>query len=126
MTGEQVWFLRHVGRLTIEEASRLCGVSPRTWRRYEHGETTIPPGLALLLKVCAGGALPTDSSSWAGWRMFRGELYSPEGLAFRPGDIRSMPYLHALVAELRAQLRRPSLDINPWANGNVIPFPRRE
>lgn len=123
MCPDQIWLTRHVGRLSIEEAAALCGVSPRTWRRYENGQTPIPVGLARLLSICAAGTLPGAGRGWDGWRIFRGELLSPERVAFTPGEIRSLPYLHALVRELRGQLMKPACP-GPWAPSNVVPFRR--
>jgi len=45
-------------------------------------------------------------SSWAGWRFYRGELFAPEwrrGLT--PGEIRALPYLMALAADLERRRR---------------------
>lgn len=40
--------------------------------------------------------------AFTGWNLFRGELYTPEGLHYRPGDIQAIAADRALIRELES------------------------
>lgn len=103
ITPEELRRVRFVlGGMTREQAQALVGVSRRQWTRYETGESRIPKSVYELLRIIAAGFLPpTAGDAWHGWSFFRGELYSPEGNGFRPGDVRAIPYLWMQVDEYR-------------------------
>lgn len=122
-TPEDIQDLRLRASMTTAEAARLCGVTTRTWQRYEKGSTRISPAAFQLLIIHATKCLPCAGKSWEGWRFWNDQLWSPENLAFNPGDIRATPYLHALLAELRAQLGKPDLEINRWTDTNLASYP---
>jgi transcriptional regulator with XRE-family HTH domain len=88
--------------LNCEAIARALGVDPSTVRRWKRGARKPPPyALALI-----GGDLGCFSPKWRGWH-FKGDiLLSPEELAFTPGDVRSVPYLKAVIASYQLDKRR--------------------
>lgn len=67
----------------------------------------MPAGYALALALLRDGDLGVISSEWRGWRLIKGELFSPDNWGFRPGEIAAVPILYQLQAELKKQLRTP-------------------
>ena len=65
--------LQQRARLTQAQAAELCGVSPRTYRRWLADENA-PAGALRLLAVVAG-FLPW--SGWEGWEVHQGLLFPP-------------------------------------------------
>lgn len=105
-------------------------ISPRTLARWESAHDA--PALAVrALELLAGGiaGLPGAGPEWNGWQFARGLLVSPEGDEVRPGDIRALPYLRALVNELRRERDALAADVARLTPAprprpsNVIPFP---
>lgn len=102
----------YFGGMTPNDARALCGVSRRTWGRWMRGLARVPRSALLLLRICAQGELPAAGPEWDGWRFYRGALLTPEGVEVKPGEIRAMPYLWALVAELqREKAGKSGIDI---------------
>ena len=100
-TPEKLYYYRFgCGGLSIQQAADLVGVSKRTYRRWELGKAPIRLAAFRLIKLAASGYLPDPA--WQDWRFYQGALYSPERVKFMPGEIRALPYLHALIAELRS------------------------
>jgi transcriptional regulator with XRE-family HTH domain len=109
-----------LGGFTQDQAAQICAVDRSTYRRWERGAARIPAAAFRLLHFHANG-FPIGDRAWSGWRFHRGRLYSPENVGFDPGEIRALPYLYALVAELT---RETPGDLDGYAN--VLPFRRRE
>ena len=89
--------------LTIQEAAKIFSVTPRTWIAWETGRRPFKTAILRLIRLVGEGI--TQDGPWHGWRVHNGTLYSPEGDGFTPGDIRALPYLQALNAELKLQVR---------------------
>ncbi len=49
--------------------------------------------------------LGTIDPAFDNWSLFRGEIYTPENVGFRPGDIQAISTERALIRELEAALR---------------------
>lgn len=121
--------------LGIWNHRRIChflGIDRRTLARWESGRHRIPRMALIALAVGAAGeldAIADTHGAWAGWRIIRDQLVSPENVVFTPGDLRALPYLWALLAEFRRQ-RREAADAEIPGLGtefsNVVPFRRRE
>jgi hypothetical protein len=105
--------LQMLCRFSLDDAARYCGVSPHTFRRWRSDR--VPPRGAVRLLSIRAGYLPWPD--WAGWEMHNGLLFPPGmtrgGIA--PGDVLSMPYLYALIADQRRELqeRRKFVDEAP-------------
>jgi len=85
--------------LSNEQAARLCGVSPQTYRRWKADRKPNP--CAVRLMAVMAGYLPWDG--WHGWEVIGGYLFPPgarQGLL--PGDIQGLPFLK-LALEARAR-----------------------
>lgn len=90
-------------RFSDLNAARYCGVSPHTYRRWRTDRQ--PSRAAVRLLAIRAGYLPWPE--WSGWEMSGGLLFPPGmtrgGIA--PGEVLAIPYLHALIAEQRRELR---------------------
>lgn len=79
--------------------ARAAGVDLRTARRWKDTGRMPSPARALLTLTLHGDLTPLDGA-WTGWKLHRGDLWSPEGHAFAPGDLRALPYLRELHVEV--------------------------
>ena len=75
-------WLRRDAELSRPAAAALCGVSLRTWQRWESGTTDCPLAVVRLLQMLGGDLCPIG---WDGWVFRRGQLWSPEMPAHRAG-----------------------------------------
>lgn len=105
---------RRQARLTRDQAADLAGIHRTTYTRQETGDSR--PSLAVYrLLLSRAGWLPDPA--WFGWRFAQGQLWTPENVGYDPGEIQAIPYQHALVADLRRQLR----DLQP--DRQAVPIP---
>jgi transcriptional regulator with XRE-family HTH domain len=124
ITPEELYQVRYVrGGLSCARARALVGVSRRTWSRWERGEARIPTAAVNLLRLVAAGELPAGGPAWNGWRFYKGELVSPEGIGFEPGEIRALPLQYAYIAELECQLRNRPPTMRQAARTAPHPLP---
>lgn len=86
--------------------SRALALPLRTARRYI-ARRRMPFALAFLWRVLIEGDLGQVSDEWRGWTLARGELISPEGIAFRPGEVLSIPIRQQQLAHLKLELAEP-------------------
>jgi hypothetical protein len=96
-------------RLGIEDAAALCGVSPRTFRRWR-AENNAPASALRLLAILAG-YVPWDG--WQGWEVHRGCLFPP---GFRrggisPGEFQALVFWRQLVTAQREKLAKLSAQV---------------
>lgn len=52
------------------------------------------------------GDLGCFDTAWKGWRLYRGDLISPEGWEITKGDVISSPILRQQLAAYKTELRR--------------------
>ncbi|MCU7843310.1 MAG: phage protein [Candidatus Thiodiazotropha sp. (ex Monitilora ramsayi)] len=103
----------------MNEASELLCRSARSLRRWKHDT----PQCVIDYLLIRAGFLGAISNDWDGWRLFNGELITPNGYTLKPGEITAIPYQYALVAEYRRILReQPHSQDIPFEN--VIPLHR--
>lgn len=115
--------LWHWGR-SAEELAALAGVHLTTARRWKAGARP-KAWLLKLLAIALEGELGEISRAWRGWRIHRGELVSPEGWRFTPGNVRSIPFLEMRIASLEADRRFPRQA--DWIEGRFdVPRDRRD
>jgi hypothetical protein len=86
--------------------ARVLGVPERTARHWR-ALGRLPAPWRLLYVVLDGGNIGALDAAWRGWRLIRGELVSPEGLTFRPGEVLSIFVRQQEIGELRRQLADP-------------------
>lgn len=124
-----------IARLGASVIERELDVHYATVRRWIQGSTPVPRSVLLALRALAGRTPAMDRhKAWAGWRVGDdGKLYSPEDVAYAPGDIRAGTYFRELatVAQrealtLRTELTRQLEWTNHGANAAVYGAPIRD
>ena len=63
------------------------------------------------------------NDGFKGWIIKGDQLISPENIIYTSGEIRSIQYLYAIIAELKKQLREKEVLQGGYDYSNVIPFP---
>lgn len=95
-------WLRRQAQLSRTAACELCGVSMRTWERWESGRVRTPKAVVQLLTLLGGDL---SLLGWSGWRIANGELYGPEMPAYRrglrPGEVRAGWWLTWMASSRR-------------------------
>jgi len=82
----------------------LTGAHLTTAKRWKRTRR-YPRVLGLLIRLCVEGQLGAIARQWDGWSIRGNKLVSPEGWEFTPGEIRSIPFMHAQVAAYQARQR---------------------
>ncbi|EGV27575.1 hypothetical protein ThidrDRAFT_4611 [Thiorhodococcus drewsii AZ1] len=93
---------RHAAGLDQAEAAKVCGISLRRWRDIEKGRAKLPLSIYRLM-VALGGWIP--DAAWYGWRISKGELWSPENFPYRPSDLYALHWYRQIIQELRVKRR---------------------
>jgi hypothetical protein len=88
--------------ININEVARICRVSVKTATRWKDG-TTCPPETALMILAADLGCF---DAAWKGWRLYQGNLISPEGWEITKGDVISSPLLRQQLAAFKTELKR--------------------
>lgn len=92
----------HFYGFNISEIARICQVDITTARRWKRG-ARCPPKSALLLIQADLGCF---DQVWRGWRLYKGDLISPEGWQISKGDVISSPLLRQQLAAFKTELKR--------------------
>lgn len=87
-----------------ERLVAITGAHLSTARRWKRTRRA-PRWLRVLISLCVHGELEPISRTWSGWILRGKHLVSPEGWEFTPGEIRSIPFMHAQVAAYQARQR---------------------
>jgi len=66
------------------DAAKFLHVSERTLHNWESGRHDIPFAVYRLMRIEVGYCLP--GSTWRGWSMAGGKLYTPEGIGLDPAS----------------------------------------
>ncbi len=88
---------------SADTLAALTGSSPistKRWKRQKRAPTARQRTLAIALE----GNLGAIDPAWHGFTIRDGQIWTPEGMAVTPGDIRAIPYRMALQRELERQL----------------------
>lgn len=92
--------------LPAEQLARLTFSSVRSAQRWKR--LHLAPRLALqFLRLLFDGPLGMISPPWDGWTLRAGKLISPEGVAFTPGEVRSIPLRYQQIRALELERRGP-------------------
>lgn len=97
---------------STDELAARTFASARTARRWKRLGMA-PRVVIAWLELITHGALGVISATWAGWRLSRGELVSPDGHTFTPAEIAALPLRMQQIAALeseRARERPPEPD----------------
>lgn len=100
---------------TASQLALLTGRHISTVRRWLRSRS-VPPWVMKLEQF--GRDLGDLDRTWSGWAVRAGVLVSPEGWTFRPGEIRSIPFLHAQIRTYQA-LQRTHLQAD-WVDGRYV------
>lgn len=92
--------------LPAASLARRFDVHPTTAARWK-ARNLLPPRYAALAALAAGDVGALDAA-WTGWTLRRGELISPEGIAFRPGEVLAIPIRMQQIAALQRDTRPES------------------
>lgn len=106
--GAQLKHARQVARLSLSDAALLCGIHRTTLARQEAGTSRVSLAAYRLL-LSQAGYLPAFAA-WQGWRLDTNAIWSPDGVQYGVGEIRALPYLHALISELQREARGQAAD----------------
>lgn len=106
--------------ISIAHLVEITGCTDRTARRYKRLQV-LPPWLARLVAICLEGELGEISRAWRGWRLAHGELISPEGWRFNPGQIHALPFLRQQLQAAQVRGRLPGQA--DWISGEFEPVP---
>ena len=94
--------LRVRARLSSAQAAELLGVSQRTVRAWNRAERPCPRAVELVLQMITGDLSPFG---WPGWLLAGGDLITPDGHAYRPGDVAAIYWREQLINHYRRELR---------------------
>jgi len=112
--------VRWTAGFSRKEAAVFAGVDPKTFREYERRHRA-PVAIARLFGMLAGD-LGMVSPQWQRWRVVSGELITPSGIGFRPGEIASLPMLVALVGALKQEMGKPAHGVAADYQANIRPI----
>lgn len=124
MVDADVYDLRwRVGGLSYAKAAEICGVHRRTISRWEKAGRC-PVWFVTLCRAYGGqlDALRDAGPQWQGWTMRNDYLLSPEGIKYSAYEINSIPWLWAMVGDLRSSLRHETAP----GSQHVLPFTRHQ
>jgi Phage protein len=99
--------------LSVRQLAHVAGVTERTARRWKkRGCVPEPYQTALRARLNADTGLA--SPAWTGWRFYKDELISPEGVSYTVGDVRASRLHQRSVEEYRTEIsrRRAEADLN--------------
>ena len=72
-----------------------------------HGlQRRLPTWAAGWIQLIADGDLGRIDPAWAQWRLRRGELISPDGWSFRPGEVATIAFRNQKIRFLKDDLER--------------------
>jgi hypothetical protein len=91
-----------VGQRRVE---RELNVHRTTIRRWLAGQVQIPGHQHQVIRMLLGD-LPGTAGKWTGWRFHDGELLSPAGERFAPGDVLALILLRQQLTAQRRELER--------------------
>ena len=87
---EQFRELRHSCLLSRKACAAYLGVCLRTVRHWDSGRNRVPWSVVRLLRLRRAGELGGLLDGWDGWTIWRDQLVSPDGRAYRERDLRQL------------------------------------
>jgi hypothetical protein len=99
--------------ITLIKLVTGCGAS--TAKRWKANPASIPEPARRLLALTLHGDLGALDARWRGWRIANGQLLSPDGNTFRPGEVQAIPFKEVLLKDYQRRQRLPSQ--GDWVDG---------
>ena len=111
-----------IERIGERAVARELNIHEKTLYRWKTGRVPIPGRQHLAIKLLLGD-LPGTEGRWTGWGFVRGELVSPGGDSYRPGDVLSLILLRQQLTAQRREVEelRVHLAIAQEAVGRLAP-----
>lgn len=94
-----------IERIGERRVLRELNVHRTTVRRWLAGKVQIPGHQHQVIRMLLGD-LPGTCGKWTGWRFHDGELYSPGGDHYRPGDVLSLVLLRQQLTTQQREIDR--------------------
>lgn len=98
---------------------KVCLISRSYAKRLKNG--TAKPSRQVLELFNQYAEQRTPGPEWKGWRFHKGFLYTPEDKKISQGDIRALPYLLQLQAEI-TRVRQGRHSENGSNSSNILVF----
>ena len=124
ISGHDLTEARAEARLSIDQAAELCGVNRTTLQRQENNGSRASLAFYRLLLMHAGWLPPP----FEGWKITKTGITSPEHrhIEYEPGEILSLPLLHAQIADMARAMGRDYLGKPEYVgDGTVVPIHHR-
>ena len=102
-----------------KRVERELNVHRTTVRRWLAGRVAIPGKAHQVIRMLLGD-LPGTDGKWTGWRFHDGDLVSPEGVRFTPGDVRAIPMRLQMVNQLHDENLRLKILRSPSVAGALL------
>ena len=85
-------------------SARVLDVHRTTIEPWCNGVVPVPERALVILRQAVTGQVPGMDGAWQGWRFYQGELCSPAGESFRPGEVMAIGLQHQRVRALEQAL----------------------
>ncbi|HEX3912698.1 MAG TPA: DUF3653 domain-containing protein [Steroidobacteraceae bacterium] len=92
--------------MSAQLIAELTGVSLKTAQRWKN-QGFLPPTSTKLLELKLNQDLGELASAWAGFRIDKGLIWTPENASLTPGELRSVPYRREQLRALELALSQP-------------------
>lgn len=92
-----------IERIGERAVARELNIHEKTLYRWKTGRVPIPGRQHLAIRLLLGD-LPGTEGRWTGWGFVRGELVSPGGDRYRPGDVLSLVILRQQLTAQRREV----------------------
>ncbi len=92
-----------IERIGERAVARELNIHEKTLYRWKTGRVPIPGRQHLAIKMLLGD-LPGTEGRWTGWGFVQGELVSPGGDRYRPGDVLALIILRQQLTAQRREI----------------------
>jgi hypothetical protein len=101
--------MSNVGAFPAASAAAVAaalGISLRSARRYK-AAGQLPFPYAVMWAVLGCGDLGAIRPEWRGWRIHGGQIVTPDGYGFSPGELAAVPIRYQHLAALERERSEP-------------------
>ena len=112
-----LFVLRVEAGLSIKECCKMFSITERTYRNWMKKQ---PPGHVTTSLQLLAGDLSYLSPHWKGFKIYDGDLWTPEGERVTSGDIRAIRYSDRTLFLQSCQIKQLESTIKGAANDPVF------